>query len=191
MDEILPTRWEFSVSLLFTSPRRALIGAMCINESEGPSKLFNNSVRLGKKLSHGKLGCWLLDRAFAAPVGLAGRTWTGRIRGERRGETRGVGEGGRRAEAYRSENSGARNESSAVENPDRNQSDSICIMEKARDNVCTELSARATFSPVSFSLSLSPSGRWIVSFSPFFFSLPRPVDSLRIGSGFGWNQRAC
>lgn len=37
-------------------------------------------------------------------------------------------------------------ESNAIENSDRNQSDSICIMEKARDNVCTEaLRARARF----------------------------------------------
>lgn len=114
----------------------------------------------------------------------------GRIRGERRGETRGdVRERvdvGQEAEAYRGENSGARNESSAVENPDRNQSDSICIMEKARDNVCTGLSARATFLsrslfffPPSVPVSLGPLNRI------FLFSLPspRPANSLRIGSG--------
>lgn len=104
---------------------------------------------------------------------------------------------GQEAEAYRGENSGARNESSAVENPDRNQSDSICIMEKARDNVCTGLSARATFlSRFSLSLFLFPPSL-SVSLGPlnriFLFSLPspRPANSLRIGSGFGWNQRAC
>lgn len=62
-----------------------------------------------------------------------------------------------RRRRYRGENSDARNESSAVENPDRNQSDSICIMEKARDNVCSGLSARARFLfRLSSSLSLSP-----------------------------------
>jgi len=71
---------------------------------------------------------------------------------EKRGEFERVDVGQRRIAV---ENSGARNESSAVENSDRNQSDSICIMEKARDNVCTERVLR--FSPVflSFSLSLS------------------------------------
>lgn len=129
----------------------------------------------------------------------------GRIRGRRREErNEGAFEGGRvvdvgqeAEEAYRGENSGARNESSAVENPDRNQSDSICIMEKARDNVCTGLSARATFLFrfslfLSFSLPLRAVENRIF-LSSFFLSLPlpRPADSLRIGSGFGWNQRAC
>lgn len=122
-----------------------------------------------------------------------------------------------RRRRYRGENSDARNESSAVENPDRNQSDSICIMEKARDNVCSGLSARARFLfRLSSSLSLSPflpSSHLTISLSrslslfrslsrchslplastlaypPF---LPKPdANPLRIGSRIEWNQRAC
>lgn len=110
-----------------------------------------------------------------------------------------------RRRRYRGENSAARNESSAVGNPDRNQSDSICIMEKARDNVCTSLSARARFLfrlsfLISLSLSLSPLGRRIVRsrfLSPVFplasshFLFILDADSPRIGSGIEWNQRAC
>lgn len=158
MDEILPTTRRV---FLFRPPPHPLSAtcinlAMYIHEFEGPSKLFNNSVRPGKKLSHGKLG--LPDRAFAMvrrPLVSLVEHRAGEYteKGEeKRGEFERV-DVGQEAKAYRG-NSGARNESSAVENPDRNQSDSICIMEKARDNVCTGLPARATFlSRLSFSLS--------------------------------------
>lgn len=65
-------------------------------------------------------------------------------------------------------------EQSAIENPDRNQSDSICIMEKARDNVCTGFSARARFLFRLF-LSLFPPQAVLNHFS---FSLPLPFLSL-------------
>lgn len=96
-----------------------------------------------------------------------------------------------RRRRYRGENSDARNESSAVENPDRNQSDSICIMEKARDNVCSGLSARARFLfRLSSSLSLSlflPSSHLAISLSLSFslfisLALSLPLSSTRFHS---------
>lgn len=203
MDEILPTTRRVFLfrppphtlpyPLPLFPPATCINLAMYIHEFEGPSKLFNNSVRPGKKLSHGKLG--LPDRAFAVvrrPLVSLVEHRAGEYteKGEeKRGEFERV-DVGQEAKAYRGENSGARNESSAVENPDRNQSDSICIMEKARDNVCTGLSARATFlSRLSFSLSLLPGplNRIFLFFLSLLFSLlsSRPADSLWIGSGFG------
>lgn len=95
----------------------------------------------------------------------AGRTWTQRTRGNemRKGQERRErrrAKGGH-AEAYRGENSAARNESGAVENPDRNQSDSICIMEKA-PRQCLHGALRACCAllsshPLALSFSLVPS----------------------------------